>query len=154
MGEELTHAFLVADHFEIHVDLEIPDVGVPIRALQQHPQVINTAPVALTNIDDNAWILPLLQCNFTILVFGLKLQARLGNEKFLLINIRSNLDNGARRCNINGVGNRRLDTIDAACILVNYNFGLKGGVNSSLALPCSWIPPFWPCLSNRGCKPC
>lgn len=80
MCEKLPHTFLIADHLKIHINLEIPDVWVTIWTLQQHSQIINTAPVALANVDDNAWILPLLKCDFTIFVFGFELQARLRNE--------------------------------------------------------------------------
>lgn len=68
MCEEFTHALIISIHLKVHVHLEILDIEVTIRSLQQHPQRIDAAEVTLAHIDHYAWVLPLLQGNFSIFV--------------------------------------------------------------------------------------
>ena len=69
MREELPHALLIGDHLEIHIDLEVTLTEVSVRPLQQHPQVVYCAMVALADIDHNAGVLALLECDLAVLVF-------------------------------------------------------------------------------------
>ena len=92
MGKELSHAFLVSLVLEVHVGHEALRLGVAVGALEEHSEVVNAAHVVFADVDDEARISLLLDCDLATLFLGPDLDARLGNLNLLFIQVASDFD--------------------------------------------------------------
>ena len=72
MREKLTHALFIANHLEIHVDLEITRVVITVRSFQDHPQIVYRAEIAFTDVDHDTRIFSLGDSDLTVFIFGFK----------------------------------------------------------------------------------
>ena len=87
VGEELAHALLVAAFLKVHIGHKTLGLSVSIWTFQQHSEVVKTANIALTNIDDKARVSLLLDGDFTSLLFGTDLDAGLQDFNLLFIQV-------------------------------------------------------------------
>ena len=87
MGEELTHAFLVTLVLKVHVCHEALRLGITVWAFEQHTQVVDTADVILSDIDDKARISLLLDGNFSTLLLWPDFDSGLSDLNFLLVKV-------------------------------------------------------------------
>ena len=92
MGEELLHCILVASLLKVHVCLETLNVSIQVWALEQHPQVLDSALVALSNIDTDTPVFFLLDGDLSSSLFGHEDQIWLGDSQLLIIEVRSDPD--------------------------------------------------------------
>ena len=92
MGEKLSHALLVTGILEIHVGHETVRFSIAIWSLEQHAQIMQGASVALSNINDEAWVSLLLDGHFSTLLLGADLDVGLRDLDFLLVKIGRDFD--------------------------------------------------------------
>ena len=128
MGEKLSHALLVTGILEIHVGHETVRLSITIGSFEQHAQVMQGTGVALTNVNDEAWVSLLLDGHFATLLLGADLDVRLRDLDFLFVKIGSDFNQCVSIFNrLDGVLDRLLNVLMEVIVLlivvfVNDNF--------------------------------
>ena len=92
VSEEFTHAFLISLVLKVHVCHEALWFGITVGTLEKHPQVCDRTDVIFSDINHEAGVSLLLNCDLTTFLLRSNLDAWLSDLNLFLVEVRGDLD--------------------------------------------------------------